>query len=195
MRATDLAASGTRGRDLSIIVWSTTVGAVLGPNLFEPGQAVAVVLGLPALSGGFVFSIAAQAAAALGYAVGLRPDPLLTALERSTTAHSAAAVTAAAPVAVPGAAVPIAATLPAESSSSPGNPQEPEPGAGGKPSSRRALAILRDNPAARYAVACIAISHSAMVALMSMTPPYRPDSLETASLTRMKAEGRRETTP
>ncbi len=33
--ATDLAPSQTRARDLSIVVWSTTIGAVLGPNLFE----------------------------------------------------------------------------------------------------------------------------------------------------------------
>jgi MFS family permease len=38
--ATDLASTGTRGRDLSLVVWFTTIGAVLGPNLFEPGEAL-----------------------------------------------------------------------------------------------------------------------------------------------------------
>src|SRR5690606_5714184 len=34
--ATDLATDRTRGRDLSIVVWATTLGAVAGPNLLEP---------------------------------------------------------------------------------------------------------------------------------------------------------------
>jgi MFS family permease len=80
--ATDLADDATRGRSLAVVVWSTTIGAVLGPNLFEPGQVLAGVLGIPPLSGGFVFSAAAQAAAAAVYSLGLRPDPLLTALQR-----------------------------------------------------------------------------------------------------------------
>lgn len=87
--ATDLATNETRGRSLSLVVWSTTVGAVLGPNLFEPGEAVAGILGIPPLSGGFVFSAAAQAGAAAVYALGLRPDPLLTALQRQADSRPA----------------------------------------------------------------------------------------------------------
>ncbi|WP_231554482.1 MFS transporter [Arthrobacter sp. L77] len=87
--ATDLATEATRGRSLAIVVWSTTIGAVLGPNLFEPGAAVALLLGIPPLSGGFVFSAAAQAGAAAVYALGLRPDPLLTALARQAEARPA----------------------------------------------------------------------------------------------------------
>ena len=78
--ATDLAAADTRARDLSIVVWSTTIGAVLGPNLFGPGEALGAVLRLPPLTGAFAFSLAATVGAALVYTVGLRPDPLLTAL-------------------------------------------------------------------------------------------------------------------
>jgi MFS family permease len=118
------------------VVWSTTIGAVLGPNLFEPGQAVAGVLGIPALSGGFVFTAAAQAAAALVYSLGLRPDPLLTALRRD------------------------AADRP---------PDDPAP------ARRRGLAVLARNPTARFAVVTIAVSHAAMVSLMSMTPVHLHD--------------------
>ena len=75
--AADLAGPGTRGRDLSIVLWSTTIGAVLGPNLFGPGELVGASLGLPPLTGAFVFSLAAQLAAAAVYLFGLRPDPLL----------------------------------------------------------------------------------------------------------------------
>jgi MFS family permease len=78
--ATDLATQSSQARDLSIVVWSTTIGAVLGPNLFGPGEIVGAVLGLPPLTGAFLFSLFAQAGAAAVYAVGLRPDPLLTAL-------------------------------------------------------------------------------------------------------------------
>lgn len=78
--ATDLARPRTRARDLSIVVWSTTIGAVLGPNLFDPGEAVGAAIGLPPLTGAFSFSVAAQLAAALVYLTGLRPDPLLAAM-------------------------------------------------------------------------------------------------------------------
>lgn len=78
--ATDLSLPGSRGRDLSTVVWSTTIGAVLGPNLFGPGESVGAALGLPPLTGAFAFSVAAQLAAAVVYATGLRPDPLLTAM-------------------------------------------------------------------------------------------------------------------
>ncbi|MGX5358800.1 MFS transporter [Kocuria sp. KH4] len=75
--ATDLADDDTRARDLSLVVWSTTIGAVLGPNLFVPGEILGRALGLPELTGGFVIALAAQAAGALVYLAALRPDPLL----------------------------------------------------------------------------------------------------------------------
>ena len=75
--ATDIASAERRGRDLSIVVWSTTVGAVVGPNLFGPGEVIAVALGMPELTGSFVIAVAAQLAAVAVYLVGLRPDPYL----------------------------------------------------------------------------------------------------------------------
>ncbi len=78
--ATDLAPDETRARDLSLVVWSTTIGAVLGPNLFVPGEVLGRALGLPELTGGFVIALVAQAAGALVYLTGLRPDPLLLAV-------------------------------------------------------------------------------------------------------------------
>ncbi len=74
--ATDLATASTRGRDLSFVVWSTTIGAVIGPNLFDPGEWIGQLLGLPELTGGFVIAAAAQALGAVVYFVGLRPEPL-----------------------------------------------------------------------------------------------------------------------
>ncbi|TAP44933.1 MFS transporter [Arthrobacter sp. S39] len=73
--ATDLSTPNTRGRDLSIVVWSTTIGAVSGPNLFEPGEAVGTLLHLPPLTGAFAFTVAAQLLAALVFYAGLRLKP------------------------------------------------------------------------------------------------------------------------
>lgn len=75
--ATDLASVRSRGRDLSLVVWSTTIGAVIGPNLAEPGNVLGAALGLPPLAGVFVFPLVAQLLATGLYQVWLRPDPLL----------------------------------------------------------------------------------------------------------------------
>ena len=80
--ATDVAAPARRGRDLSLVVWSTTIGAVIGPNLFGPGELIQHALGLPTHTGSFVIAIAAQLLAAALYVVALRPDPLLLAKGR-----------------------------------------------------------------------------------------------------------------
>src|SRR5690606_20677881 len=79
--ATDLARPSLRARDLSIVVWMITVGAVVGPNLMGPGAWIGDILGIPALGGVFVFTIVAQLLAALVSWIGLRPDPLLVARE------------------------------------------------------------------------------------------------------------------
>lgn len=83
--ATDLAIPEKRARDLSLVVWSITVGAVVGPNLIGPGAVVGALIGVTPLAGVFVFAVIAQLLAALTSFLGLRPDPLLTA----HTLHSA----------------------------------------------------------------------------------------------------------
>ena len=77
--ATDLPSNRSTGRDLSVVVWATTLGAVIGPNLFGPGEIVGRALGLPTMTGPFVFTILAQMAATTVFWLGLRPDPLLVA--------------------------------------------------------------------------------------------------------------------
>lgn len=77
--ATDLASEATRGRDLSLVVWSTTIGAVIGPNLFGPGESLGQAMGMPPFTGGFIIGGIAQLLGAAVYLIGLRPDPLLTA--------------------------------------------------------------------------------------------------------------------
>ena len=87
--ATDLSEPGSSGRDLALVVWATTVGAVLGPNLIAPADAFGLSLGLPTLSGPFLFTIAAQVLAAAIYLVFLRPDPLKLAERIGRERHAA----------------------------------------------------------------------------------------------------------
>jgi MFS family permease len=126
--AVDLAEPHKRARQLSVVVWSTTIGAVLGPNLIGPGEAIGGAIGLPTLTGPFVFTVSAQLVAMAVYFAGLRPDPLLTAMERAPLA------------------------------------------AGIRP--KHGFASLRVTPGARYAVVAVALSHTTMVAMMSMTPVH-----------------------
>lgn len=77
--AADLATPTHRGRDLSLVVWATTIGSVLGPNLVGPSEPVSAWLGIPRLTGPFAFSIVGLLLAILLLTLRLRPDPLLTA--------------------------------------------------------------------------------------------------------------------
>lgn len=84
--AADLAEDRHRGRDLSIVVWATTIGAVLGPNLVGVAGRVAEELGIPVLTGPFLFSLTGFGLAAALLAARLRPDPLLLARTRAQAA-------------------------------------------------------------------------------------------------------------
>ncbi|HEX5017238.1 MAG TPA: MFS transporter [Actinomycetes bacterium] len=77
--ASDLAKPQHIGRDLAFVVWATTVGAVLGPNLMEPASRLADALSLPPLSGAFLVTAAGVTLAAMVVLGFLRPDPLLEA--------------------------------------------------------------------------------------------------------------------
>lgn len=79
--AADIPVSGPRGKDLSLVVWATTIGAVVGPNLIAPGESLGLAIGLPHLAGPFLFTIFAQTTSTLIFWFGLRPDPLLVAKE------------------------------------------------------------------------------------------------------------------
>jgi MFS family permease len=78
--AVDRAAPDQIGRSLSLVVWSTTVGAVIGPNLTGPGAALADTFGLPELAGPMLFAAIGFAVAGLLTLVLLRPDPLVHAV-------------------------------------------------------------------------------------------------------------------
>lgn len=75
--AVDRADPAQVGRALSLVVWSTTVGAVIGPNLTGPGASVAQSVGVPDLAGPLLFSFAGFVLAGLLTFALLRPDPLV----------------------------------------------------------------------------------------------------------------------
>jgi MFS family permease len=77
--AADLADPGSRARALATVVWATTLGVVLGPNLTGPGATVAGWFDLPPLTGPVLFSVVAFTVAAAVVHLGLRPDPRLPA--------------------------------------------------------------------------------------------------------------------
>jgi MFS family permease len=138
--AADLAAPTRRGRDLSTVVWATTIGSVAGPNLVGPGRALAHAVGLPELAGTFVFSLVGFVLAWLVVDRLLRPDPLLTAraLDAAERARDRA----------------------------PGDLDT----ANHDGSMRRGLAVVRANPRALQAMLVLALGHLVMVSVMVMTP-------------------------
>jgi MFS family permease len=79
--AADLAEPAHRAKALSIVLWATTIGAVLGPNLVGAAGRLAERVGLPPLTGPFLVSVVVVLTAALVLALLLRPDPLLLARE------------------------------------------------------------------------------------------------------------------
>jgi MFS family permease len=81
--AVDLATNETRAKQLSFVVWGSTVGAVTGPNLMEPAGNLAESIGLPRLTGPYVVSAVTLSLAILVIQLFLRPDPFLTAMKQS----------------------------------------------------------------------------------------------------------------
>jgi MFS family permease len=77
--AIDLATSESRSRDLSFVVWASTVGAVTGPNLMAPSGHIATALGLPKLVGPFLIAAVSLTLATFVIRIFLKPDPYLTA--------------------------------------------------------------------------------------------------------------------
>jgi MFS family permease len=142
--AVDLAAPARRGRQLSIVVWATTIGAVAGPNLAATADAAVHRFGAATYSGPFVFSALAFALAAVILWLLLRPDPLLL----SRTLANAT------PVSEGGS--PTAAAAP-----------------GGL---RAAAAEVFASPAARLGIVSVALGHTVMIAVMSMTPVHIGES-------------------
>lgn len=127
--AIDLATDESRAKQLSFVVWGSTVGAVAGPNLMQPAGDLAEVFSLPRLVGPYLISGLTLALAATVILVFLRPDPYLVANKAVIGKRE-------------------------------------------KGETKRALAHIRRNPSALFAILAIAIGHVAMVSVMVMTPVH-----------------------
>lgn len=77
--AIDLATNQTRAKQLSIVVWGSTIGAVTGPNLMQPSGNIAEYFGLPRLVGPYMVSATTFTLASIVILMFLRPDPYLVA--------------------------------------------------------------------------------------------------------------------
>lgn len=63
--AVDLADPAAAGRAMSLVVWATTIGSVLGPSFTEPGARLGDALGMNGLAGPYLISMTAFAMATL----------------------------------------------------------------------------------------------------------------------------------
>jgi MFS family permease len=77
--AIDLASSENRSKNLSIVVWGSTVGAVAGPNLMQPAGNFSHFLNLPRLVGPYMIAGVSLTLATIVIFIFLKPDPYLTA--------------------------------------------------------------------------------------------------------------------
>jgi MFS family permease len=147
--ATDLATPRNRGRSLSLVVWATTIGAVVGPNLTGPSGDLADALGIPELTGPFALGAIGMLLAGLVVWVRLRPDPLLVAREASEVelVGDQGGVSTGSTSGVSTSGV-----------STSGLPH---------PSVRE---VLREQPAIAAAIAGLAAAHAVMISVMVMTP-------------------------
>ncbi|KOU29662.1 hypothetical protein ADK52_05315 [Streptomyces sp. WM6372] len=128
--AADLAAPDRRARAVSLVVWASTLGAVLGPNLSAPAGRSFAGTSIPETAGPFVWAGAVFVLTGTMLALFLRPDPLLTARALASPAEQAK---------------------------------------GGR-SLRAGFAAVKASPRARLALVTVAVSHTAMVSIMVMTP-------------------------
>ncbi|WP_405062437.1 MFS transporter [Kribbella sp. NBC_01505] len=86
--ATDAADPSHVARALSLVVWATTIGVVIGPNLTGAGATVGDALGILPLAGPYVFSVIALVLSLATISFGLRrlPRPQTASVERQPLA-------------------------------------------------------------------------------------------------------------
>jgi len=73
---------------MGLIVWGSTVGSIVGPNLMTPAVQAGALLGLSPVGSAFLIPVAGYGLAAILVELLLRPDPL--AIARRLEAPSAA---------------------------------------------------------------------------------------------------------
>ncbi|NLU67524.1 MFS transporter [Streptomyces sp. HNM0574] len=172
--AADLAPPQKRAGAISTVVWATTVGAVLGPNIAAPAGRGVAGLGIPEAAGPFVWSTGVFLLAAVVVHLLLRPDPLLTAralAARETGADGERGRSG-------------TGTGTASPDVREGSPEgrtggfrkkfrrrgRADRGGGAERSLRAGLAAVAASAEARLALVTITVAHTAMTSVMVMTP-------------------------
>ena len=74
--AADVTPGAQRGRAMGLIVWGSTAGSIIGPNLMGPALRAGHVLGITPTASAFLISVGGYALAAILVQALLRPDPL-----------------------------------------------------------------------------------------------------------------------
>jgi MFS family permease len=86
--AADVRPGAQRGRAMGLIVWGSSVGSIIGPNLMSPALRIGTTLGVPVTASAFLISVAGYAIAALLVTLFLRPDPLAIARRLQAVAET-----------------------------------------------------------------------------------------------------------
>src|SRR5215475_2593655 len=84
--AADVSPGAQRGRAMGLIVWGSTVGSMIGPNLMGPALRLGALIGVESTASAFLVSVAGYALGALLIQVFLRPDPLAIARQTQEAA-------------------------------------------------------------------------------------------------------------
>jgi MFS family permease len=92
--AADVTPPEQRGRAMGLIVWGSTIGSIVGPNLMTPAVAVGAQLGLSPVGSAFLISVAGYGLSAILVELWLRPDPLTIARRLETPVAGGATVPA-----------------------------------------------------------------------------------------------------
>jgi len=74
--AADISPGAQRGRAMGLIVWGSTLGSVIGPNLMGPAARAGGLAGMSATASAFLISVTGFALATVLVVLFLRPDPL-----------------------------------------------------------------------------------------------------------------------
>ncbi len=85
--AADMASPERRASAIGMVVWGTTVGAVIGPNLTAPAGALATSIGLPELAGPYAVTVIFIGLAWVVAALMLRPEPYALADPSALRSH------------------------------------------------------------------------------------------------------------
>jgi MFS family permease len=74
--AADVSPGAQRGRAMGLIVWGSTIGSMIGPNLMGPALRWGALLGIESTASAFLVSVGGYALGGLLIQIFLRPDPL-----------------------------------------------------------------------------------------------------------------------